>query len=212
MASPPSSSARVANLLRLVHAVAHDLSNPLQALVLHATMDLEDAPPGSEEAVRRESDEEATRCMRALVHALMGLSSAGLAPRPLSAVFGRFEALLHRRFAGRGITLSFDLPEGDGVAVASTTEEVLLLAGLALVERLPPAREARELRLGAHVDPASGACSLRLRLFGGAPAPTWAEITPEVERDGGTIAPGLVVIGDGPVLRLELPGPHGASD
>lgn len=131
MPSSPPSPARVANLLRLMHAVSHDLSNPLQALVLHATMGLEDAEPGSEQSERHQADVEATRRMRGLLRALQGFATAGDRPRTLASMLDRFVGIFADRYARLGAPLEVTLLEG-APEVSMVVEETLVAIGLAL--------------------------------------------------------------------------------
>ena len=131
MPSSPPAPARVANLLRLMHAVSHDLPNPLQALVLHATMGLEDAEPGSEQSERHQADVEATRRMRGLLRALQGFATAGDRPRTLASMLDRFVGIFADRYARLGAPLEVTLLEG-APEVSMVVEETLVAIGLAL--------------------------------------------------------------------------------
>jgi signal transduction histidine kinase len=198
MPSPSSSSARVANLLRLVHAVSHDLSNPLQALVLHATMGLEDAEPGSDAAVRHEADVEATRRMRTLLRALQGLATAGDRPRSLAVVMQRFDDLFGERYARLGLPLrTTATPEGTA-EVSALVEESLLGLGLAL--GLRARRSAAGLDTARLHVRTGDSMALAIEITGASAIQAVAEIADEVAR----LELPVAVLGDGGSLVLAI--------
>src|SRR5688500_1888278 len=101
---------RVAALLRVVHAIAHDLSKPLQTLLMHATMALDDAPEGSEEATALDANLGAVGRMRTILRALTGLATAGVDPRPLTGALERFADLSRPRFERLGVRVEVEPP------------------------------------------------------------------------------------------------------
>ena len=207
MPSSSSSSARVANLLRLMHAVSHDLSNPLQALVLHATIGVEDAEPGSEAALRHHADVEATRRMRTLLRALQGLATAGDRPRTLASVQARFVDIFGERYARLGVPLEVGpLPEGVH-EVSALVEEALVAVGLALGTRVR--RSAKDLDAACLVVRASGSEPLLMviDLRGAAAASAIAEVARELTE----IDPAVEIRAEGTSLVLRVdPGGGGA--
>ena len=59
---------------------AHDLSNPLQSLIVLTELALDDATPGSEDEMRCRQSLEAAERMRTLVSGLAGLTRGGSGP------------------------------------------------------------------------------------------------------------------------------------
>lgn len=198
MPSSSSSSARVANLLRLMHAVTHDLSNPLQALVLHATIGAEDAEPGSEAALRHQADVEATRRMRTLLRAIQGLSTAGERPRSFASVQSRFTDVFGERFARLGVPLATAVGHGPAREVSALVEETLVAVGLALGTRVRQRVAGLDaLRLVVRAgSPATE--QLAIELVGEAGAAVAAEIAAEV----GPIDASVEVRAEGAALVL----------
>lgn len=200
MPSSSPSSARVANLLRLMHAVSHDLSNPLQALLLHATMGLEDAEPGSETAQRHEADVEATRRMRTLLRALQGLATAGERPRSLASALQRFADVFAERYARFGLPLEVvPAPEG-APEVSAVVEESLLSVGLALgirARRSVAGLLRARLRLCAS---GSAPLGLAIDLEGDAAVEAVAEIAADVAQ----VDASITVTAEGPSLLLRV--------
>jgi signal transduction histidine kinase len=204
MPSTSPSSARVANLLRLMHAVTHDLSNPLQALLLHATMGLEDAEPGSETAQRHEADVEATRRMRTLLRALQGLATAGERPRSLASALQRFADIFAERYARFGLPLEVvPAPEG-APEVSGIVEESLLSIGLSLgVRARRSVAGLRRARLHLHAS-GSAPMALAIDLEGDAAVDAVAEVAADVALVDASIT--VTAEGHSLVLRVSAAG------
>jgi signal transduction histidine kinase len=158
---PPDSDARVAALYRVLGGVIHDLSNPLQALVMHAELAADDEPGSPHDTERRAAELTATRRLQTIVRALTGLAAAGVVDRPLGDVARRFETLLSHRWTRLGLRLDARIHDRRNVAVPAALEEALLLTGVELSEWLRP-RPAKDASLILEVVEGEGTLSLEL--------------------------------------------------
>lgn len=111
----------------------HDLSNPLQSLIVLAELAMDDAVPGTEEYDRNRQSLEAAERMRTLVQGLAGLTRSVDGPRTAAAVLDRFGSVLSRRWERHSIRLSVDLGGIERTPTPATLETVLLNLGLAVV-------------------------------------------------------------------------------
>ncbi len=120
--------ARVAALYKILGTVAHDISNPLQALVMHAELAADDSV--QEQGKSRDGELQATRRMQTIVRALTGLAAVGVHDRPLGDALRRFETLLSRRWTRLGLRVEIDIRDRRNVPVPAAFEEALLAAGI----------------------------------------------------------------------------------
>jgi signal transduction histidine kinase len=200
-----SEAARVDALLRLFKVVAHDLSNPLQALGMHAEMGLEDASPGSDAAAEREADVVAVRRMRRLLRGMTELAAAGSGPREVPQLLSRFSDLSARRWEQLGVGLAVEAHDLRGTLVSLHAEEVLLAIGLTLASEIagdPPRgttlalvgrREGATARVHLHAT-ADDALAAGLR-----------RTAPSVVERVQPLAMGLSVRAVGPAIEVTIP-------
>ncbi len=120
-------------LLEALEIFTHDLSNPLQSLIVLTELALDDALPGSEEHERCRQCLEAAERMRTLVQGLAGLTRSIDGPRNTGAVVERFISVLSRRWERHSLRLSVDLGAVERVPAPRNLETVLLNLGLAAV-------------------------------------------------------------------------------
>lgn len=125
--------AQRAVLLEALEIFTHDLSNPLQSLIVLAELAMDDTMPGSEEHDRNRQSLEAAERMRTLVQGLAGLTRSVDGPRNTGAVVERFESVLSRRWERHAVRLSIDLGPIERAPTPATLETVLLSLGLAAV-------------------------------------------------------------------------------
>jgi hypothetical protein len=161
--APSDNDPRLAGLYRIMSAVVHDLSNPLQALVMNAELAAEDAARDDEEAERRAGDLAATRRMQGILRALTSLCASAAHPRPLGDAIGRFQSLLARRWSRLLIGVRPEIHDRRNLVVPAALEEALLLCGIELSGwlRMQPPRAA-QLVVTAH--DADGHLRLTFRL------------------------------------------------
>lgn len=119
--------ARLAALYRILGSVAHDISNPLQALVMHAELAADEVGDGGR---LRDGELEATRRMQTIVRAMTGLAAAGVHERPVGDAVRRLETLLSRRWTRLGLRMDVDIRDCRNVPVPAAFEEVLLTMGI----------------------------------------------------------------------------------
>lgn len=125
--------AQRAVLLEALEIFTHDLSNPLQSLIVLTELALDDSPPGTEEHERNKQSLEAAERMRTLVQGLAGLTRSIDGPRNTAAVVDRFHSVLSRRWERHSVRLSIDLGLIERTPTPPTLETVLLSLGLAAV-------------------------------------------------------------------------------
>ena len=125
--------AQRAVLLEALEIFTHDLSNPLQSLIVLTELALDDSPPGTEEHERNKQSLEAAERMRTLVQGLAGLTRSIDGPRNTAAVVDRFSSVLSRRWERHSVRLSIDLGLIERTPTPPTLETVLLSLGLAAV-------------------------------------------------------------------------------
>ncbi len=120
-------------LLEALEIFTHDLSNPLQSLIVLTELALDDALPDSEEHERCRQSLEAAERMRTLVQGLAGLTRSIDGPRNTGAVVDRFISVLSRRWERHSVRLSIDLGPIERAPTPPNLETVLLNLGLAAV-------------------------------------------------------------------------------
>ncbi|MCA9649677.1 MAG: HAMP domain-containing histidine kinase [Myxococcales bacterium] len=170
--STPEQRARQAEaqrevLLEALEIFTHDLSNPLQSLIVLAELAMDDAPPGTEEHERNKQSLEAAERMRTLVQGLAGLTRSVDGPRNTSAVVDRFESVLSRRWERHSVRLSIDLGPIERAPTPATLETVLLSLGLAAVAAAGDRNHPRyDLSLRGIAQEGPLSCALELTLAG----------------------------------------------
>lgn len=154
-------------LLEALEIFTHDLSNPLQSLIVLAELAMDDAPPGTEDHERNRQSLEAAERMRTLVQGLAGLTRSVDGPRNTAAVVDRFTSVLSRRWERHAIRLSVDLGPIERAPTPSTLETVLLSLGLAAVAAAGDRNHPRyELSLRGMERDEPLSCALELTLVG----------------------------------------------
>ncbi len=120
-------------LLEALEIFTHDLSNPLQSLIVLTELALDDAPPDSEEFERCKQSLEAAERMRTLVQGLAGLTRSIDGPRNTASTVDRFSSVLSRRWERHSVRLSIDLGPIERTPTPAHLETGLLNLGLAAV-------------------------------------------------------------------------------
>ncbi|MBL4684194.1 MAG: hypothetical protein JKY37_06370 [Nannocystaceae bacterium] len=131
--SPESHAARLEVIFEVLDVFAHDLSNPLQSLIVLTELALEDAQPGSEDELRCNQTLEAAERMRTLVTGLAGLTRGTEGPRQLRTAVDRFAEILSRRWERHRIELQIDLGAAEHMASPPELDTALLSLGLGAV-------------------------------------------------------------------------------
>lgn len=131
--SPESHAARLEVIFEVLDVFAHDLSNPLQSLIVLTELALEDALRGSEDELRCNQTLEAAERMRTLVTGLAGLTRGTEGPRQLRTAVDRFAEILSRRWERHRIELEIDLGAAEHMASPPELDTALLSLGLGAV-------------------------------------------------------------------------------
>jgi signal transduction histidine kinase len=164
-------------LLEALEIFTHDLSNPLQSLIVLTELALDDTPEGTEEYDRCRQSLEAAERMRTLVQGLAGLTRSIDGPRTSRVVVDRFISVLSRRWERHQVRVSVDMGAIERTPTPANLETVLLNLGLATVaaatERNHPRYELSVRGISREGQPLS--CVVELTLVGhnagGAAAP-----------------------------------------
>ena len=112
---------------------AHDLSNPLQSLIVLTELALDDATPGSEDEMRCRQSLEAAERMRTLVAGLAGLTRGAEGPRNTQTSVDRFNELLSRRWERHRVEVDVALGPAERTPSPPDLDVALLNLGLAAV-------------------------------------------------------------------------------
>lgn len=120
-------------LLEALEIFNHDLSNPLQSLIVLTELALDDTPEGTEDYDRVRQSLEAAERMRTLVQGLAGLTRGIDGPRHAKVVVDRFISVLSRRWERHQVRVSVDMGAIERTATPANLETVLLNLGLATV-------------------------------------------------------------------------------
>jgi len=120
-------------LLEALEIFTHDLSNPLQSLIVLTELALDDTPEGTEEYDRVRQSLEAAERMRTLVQGLAGLTRSIDGPRNTRTVVDRFISVLSRRWERHQVRVSIDMGAIERTPTPAHLETVLLNLGLATV-------------------------------------------------------------------------------
>jgi signal transduction histidine kinase len=120
-------------LLEALEIFTHDLSNPLQSLIVLTELALDDTPEGTEDYDRCRQSLEAAERMRTLVQGLAGLTRSIDGPRNTRTVVDRFISVLSRRWERHQVRVSIDMGPIERTPTPGNLETVLLNLGLATV-------------------------------------------------------------------------------
>lgn len=120
-------------LLEALEIFTHDLSNPLQSLIVLTELALDDTPEGTEDYDRVRQSLEAAERMRTLVQGLAGLTRSIDGPRNTKTVVDRFISVLSRRWERHQVRVSIDMGSIERTPTPANLETVLLNLGLATV-------------------------------------------------------------------------------
>lgn len=120
-------------LLEVLEIFTHDLSNPLQSLIVLSELALDDTPEGTEDYDRVRQSLEAAERMRTLVQGLAGLTRSIDGPRNAKTVVDRIESVLSRRWERHQIRVSIDMGMIERTPTPAVLQTVLLNIGLATV-------------------------------------------------------------------------------
>ncbi len=120
-------------LLEALEIFTHDLSNPLQSLIVLTELALDDTPEGTEDYDRVRQSLEAAERMRTLVQGLAGLTRSIDGPRNTKTVVDRFISVLSRRWERHQVRVSIDMGTIERTPTPPNLETVLLNLGLATV-------------------------------------------------------------------------------
>ncbi len=118
-------------LLEVLEIFTHDLSNPLQSLIVLSELALDDTPEGTEEYDRVRQGLEAAERMRTLVQGLAGLTRSIDGPRNAKTVIDRLVSVLSRRWERHQIRVSIDLGAIERTPTPAVLQTVMLNLGLA---------------------------------------------------------------------------------
>ena len=160
-------AARLEILLETLEIFAHDLSNPLQSVIVLTELALDDAAPGTEEHLRCRQTLEAAERMRTLVLGLGGLTRGVQGPYSTRSSVERFAAVLSRRWDRHRITLDVELGEVDRAHSPPLLDAALLELGLAAIAAVGERSGAHVLSvrgLAAPAGDADGRCALEVSL------------------------------------------------
>ncbi|MCA9709017.1 MAG: HAMP domain-containing histidine kinase [Myxococcales bacterium] len=120
-------------LLEVLEIFTHDLSNPLQSLIVLSELALDDTPEGSEDYDRVRQSLEAAERMRTLVQGLAGLTRSIDGPRNAKTVVDRIVSVLSRRWERHQMRVSVDLGAIEHTPTPAVLQTVMLNLGLAAV-------------------------------------------------------------------------------
>lgn len=165
-------------LLEAMEIFTHDLSNPLQSLIVLTELALDDTPEGTEDYDRCRQSLEAAERMRTLVQGLAGLTRSIDGPRNTKTVVDRFVSVLSRRWERHQVRVSVDMGPIERTPTPANLETVLLNLGLATVAAATDRNHPRyELSVRGIFREGQG------------PLPCTIEITLVGHNAGGTAAP-----------------------
>ena len=131
--SAESDSARLEILLEALEIFVHDLSNPLQSLIVLTELALDDAAPNSEDELRCRQTLEAAERMRTLVTGLAGLTRDIDGARNTRTAVERSVEVLSRRWERHRIEIAVELGPVQNTPSPPLLDFALLNAGLAAV-------------------------------------------------------------------------------
>ncbi|MCX4244035.1 histidine kinase [Paraliomyxa miuraensis] len=177
-------------LLEAMEIFTHDLSNPLQSLIVLTELALDDTPEGTEEHDRCRQSLEAAERMRTLVQGLAGLTRSIDGPRNTKTVVDRFVSVLSRRWERHQVRISVDMGPIERTPTPANLETVLLNLGLATVAAATDRNHPRyELSVRGILREGQGAmpCTIELTLVGHNAGGTAAPVElsrPHMERMG----------------------------
>jgi two-component system NtrC family sensor kinase len=142
---------RLAAVGQLAAGVAHEVNNPLFAILGTIEFMLEDAPPGSELRARLERIQSSGQEIRETVRALVEFAREPTADRrvfSLSAACAQTAQLVRRSSLAKGITITEAYPE-DPVAVEAAPSQVkqILLALITNAQQVQPGGGRIELEV-----------------------------------------------------------------
>lgn len=120
-------------LLEVLEIFTHDLSNPLQSLIVLSELALDDTPEGSEDYDRVRQSLEAAERMRTLVQGLAGLTRGIDGPRSAKTVVERIVSVLSRRWERHQMRVSVDMGAIEHAPTPAVLQSVMLGLGLAAV-------------------------------------------------------------------------------
>lgn len=164
-------------LLEVLEIFTHDLSNPLQSLIVLSELALDDTPEGTEDYDRVRQSLEAAERMRTLVQGLAGLTRSIDGPRNAKTVVDRLVSVLSRRWERHQIRVSIDMGMIERTPTPAVLQTVMLNIGLASVAAAGDRNHPRyELSVqGVDRDDSDLGCALEITLVGhnagGAAAP-----------------------------------------
>ena len=120
-------------LLEVLEISTHDLSNPLQSLIVLSELALDDTPEGTEDYDRVRQSLEAAERMRTLVQGLAGLTRGIDGPRNVKTVVDRIVSVLSRRWERHQMRVSVDMGAIEHTPTPAVLQTVMLNLGLAAV-------------------------------------------------------------------------------
>lgn len=120
-------------LLEVLEIFTHDLSNPLQSLIVLSELALDDTPEGTEDYDRVRQSLEAAERMRTLVQGLAGLTRSIDGPRNAKTVVDRIVSVLSRRWERHQMRVSVDMGAIEHTPTPAVLQSVMLNLGLASV-------------------------------------------------------------------------------
>jgi len=126
-------TARLDVLLEALEIFIHDLSNPLQSLIVLTELALDDAPADSEDEQRCRQTLEAADRMRNLVIGLAGYIRGNEGPRSARHSVDRFVHILSRRWERHRVELQIELGPVEQRPTPPLLDLALLNLGLAAV-------------------------------------------------------------------------------
>lgn len=172
-------------LYELLEIFTHDLSNPLQSLIVLSELALDDAPEGSDDAERCQQTLEAAERMRTLVQGLGGIARRSDGPRNTRAAVDRVCEALSRRWDRHSISLSIDLGAIESTACSGSLDSALLAVVLGIISGVSEAERGEfELSVrGLERDPsATLGCALEITCAAKAGGQLVAPAAPYLER------------------------------
>jgi len=154
-------------LLEALGIFAHDLSNPLQSLIVLTEVALDDAIPGSDDHERNRQSLEAVDRMKILVQGLAGLTRSIDGPRNVAAVVERLGSVLSRRWERARVQLSVDLGLIERTPTPLILETAMLSLGLGVVTAAQENNHPRyDLSLRGITLEGPRSCAIELTLTG----------------------------------------------
>lgn len=147
--------------------LAHDLSNPLQSLIVMTEMALDDSPPNSEEHERNKQSLDAAERMKTLVLGLAGLTRGGEGFPTTSAVIDRLGSVLSRRYERYRIHQSADLGPIADVPTPANLDAAILSLSLGVVAAAGERSHPRyDLSFRGVEQPGPRSCAIEITLAG----------------------------------------------